>query len=225
MDLLILELEWELRTMDKKKYTYFDSSNVEHCVEISKSDFTPRQQDKSIHDQKFICDGIAHGKSGYAVALSEIYKSFGNNNAKELSLKLMSDVSTDIEDYSWCKGRFGIYLAQYIVGYNTKCCLNRLDCKFYYSELKKMCENESRTCICHGTVGAFDCMLSIVHKFDFKLMDMYNMALQGQTLDCLKTFKTARYQYESFMLGTAGIVYTSLRLFYKAPSLILLDLL
>lgn len=179
----------------------------------------------AIHDQKFICDGIAHGKSGYAVALSEIYKSFGNNNAKELSLKLMSDVSTDIEDYSWCKGRFGIYLAQYIVGYNTKCCLNRLDCKFYYSELKKMCENESRTCICHGTVGAFDCMLSIVHKFDFKLMDMYNMALQGQTLDCLKTFKTARYQYESFMLGTAGIVYTSLRLFYKAPSLILLDLL
>ena len=39
--------------MDKKKYTYFDSSSVEHCVEISKSDFTPRQQDKSIHDQKF----------------------------------------------------------------------------------------------------------------------------------------------------------------------------
>ena len=39
--------------MDKKKYTYFDSSSVEHCVEISKNDFTPRQQDKSIHDQKF----------------------------------------------------------------------------------------------------------------------------------------------------------------------------
>ncbi len=39
--------------MDKKEYTYFDSSNVEHCVEISKEDFTPKQQDKSIHDQKF----------------------------------------------------------------------------------------------------------------------------------------------------------------------------
>lgn len=39
--------------MDKKEYTYLDSSNVEHVVKISKDDFTLNQKDKSIYDTKF----------------------------------------------------------------------------------------------------------------------------------------------------------------------------
>ena len=39
--------------MDKKEYTYLDSSNVEHVVSISKEDFKLNQKDKSIHDTKF----------------------------------------------------------------------------------------------------------------------------------------------------------------------------
>ena len=47
MALSIHVLEWELRTMDKKEYTYLDSSNVEHVVSISKEDFKLNQKDKS----------------------------------------------------------------------------------------------------------------------------------------------------------------------------------
>lgn len=174
--------------------------------------------------------GLAHGYAGYALTLSQMYKIDRQKKYKAASVNLMKKIdSVSKDELSWCRGKFGIYLAQALQNNNLEINPTTKVFSTVYDDFIHLCNSESRTCLCHGRSGALDVMLTLqqygidVSSKISSNESMWKMAFYEKSWKEIKTFDTVDYQYESFMLGTSGVAYSLLRLTSDIPSVLSLD--
>lgn len=163
--------------------------------------------------------GLAHGLSGYAMAMMSIYELFQEKRFLDRGGHII-----EIEDElmknkringSWCKGIVGTCIARaryydLTREYDIDKSIKALNSATY--------ENEN-SCICHGTLGTaiatdyFERHGLIENKEACRIISMVeNRALKSNRLDL--GFNKL-YTSDCFMTGASGVYYTMLRRRYK----------
>lgn len=179
--------------------------------------------------------GLAHGLSGILMALFNIYIITKNNNTKKLIFDITEYENELIKEkinecpMTWCNGLVGmLYIRNGIYDYfgvensNRDCVIDIINNKLKNKMYNQFFSNKN-LCLCHGIYGNVD----IFRKID---LIKQNMPLQRISLkkifndfDNLKWLKIDM-KFDSFMLGTPGVIYSLLSLYENYPSILALDI-
>ena len=188
--------------------------------------------------------GIAHGLSGIIMVLSELYKKRKNDNI----LKLIVDMCTIENEYigeeieklsnSWCRGKYGVILSRYITWENLSTLENSIDKEEYFKireiilkynnnlRIKDEIFSSENLCLCHGVSGNALSYNHIVEE-DKKISILeYMDKIKITTLEEISWIDSFNFDYDGFMMGSSGFIYSLLRLqdvFY--PNVFILELL
>ena len=179
--------------------------------------------------------GLAHGISGYVLALIMIYRTNHEELYLELANKLirkedeiyLKNQSEKENKTSWCNGETGMLIANHEL-LKIKYDKNRL-AKIYdliKAIIDKGLYNMNNMCLCHGIYGNIEVVKKVLSEID----DVkYEIELDKISLYDLKDIQLGlknNFQIDTFMIGTSGIAYSELRNKYNyLPSILYLDIL
>lgn len=185
--------------------------------------------------------GLAHGISGYSLALIMIYLVKNDNKYLDLAIDLinkedslyLNNLTMNKIKTSWCNGETGMLLVRNEL---FKITHSRKILKYIFKYLQTVVINGfyniNSMCLCHGTYGNIE----IVKK----VIDDINEAKKIVTYDSIKKFEGKlvnnlddiqlglknNFMMDTFMIGSSGIAYSKLRYLYpKLPSILCLDIL
>lgn len=175
-----------------------------------------------------ISNGIAHGISGYRIAFENINSIEGNKYIKIIKyLNKIENEKTSLYNEDdikhigyWCNGKLGrIYEKYYREALNGEVEI-KLDSNIL-KESKKEILNMERICLCHGSFGNLNLLISL-NKFDPTLIDIEVIRkIRDSLLKSEEIRNKINYQMETgqfgLFIGISGIGYALLRA--KNPSI------
>lgn len=183
--------------------------------------------------------GLAHGISGICLNLSYIYRLLKNNEILDYLIKLLTDEdslinkNSNLINSSWCRGISGILLARSIIYDNIKNCDNKYISNYFntlrkdanLSNLIEQILDINSLCLCHGISGNID-SLYFLEKRQFinsSYFDKSNLFNYKYSIDGYQWFIGSDYEFESFMLGKSGVLYSLFHEYYNVPSVCALE--
>lgn len=172
--------------------------------------------------ESLISDGIAHGISGYKIAFESV-NNISNGNYTHI-IKYLTKLESE-EDYSnnivnsthlgyWCNGWLGkIYERVFRKKLNYSFFTNHnFD---FYEKCKKEIPNMERICLCHGSFGNLNLLISL-YNMDSQLitkesiLEIRNNILNSKDISEKIDYQIKTNQFGLF-IGLSGIGYTLLR--------------
>ncbi|MCW6086522.1 MULTISPECIES: type 2 lanthipeptide synthetase LanM [Clostridium] len=185
--------------------------------------------------------GLAHGLSGYSLALIMIYYAKQDKVYLDLATKLINkenliysnDENVDKIKTSWCNGQTGMALVRSeILKINYDKNISNDILKYLRNMVTDGFYNMNSMCLCHGIYGNIEIVNKIINninqtnkiithdevtEFETKLISNINDIQLG--------FKN-NFMLDTFMAGSSGIAYAKLRLLYpEMPSILSLDII
>lgn len=171
--------------------------------------------------------GFAHGNSGIATALSFVFKVVENNDILNSifslitheDLKIQEEIKNDNISYTWCRGLSGVLYSRYmikenikIIGENNFLCDHLIKTINDYNttqHLEKMISINSIS-MCHGVAGNIDVLAAVKKLTNDKNISelLNNKNFREEELTSYHWFVNSDYQFESFMLGKSGLIYS-----------------
>lgn len=179
--------------------------------------------------------GVAHGISGICMTLSILYKVIGNEQFLELLLKFTKTEEELIENnydiqYTWCRGLTGILMSRCVILDFIPTSIQLSDHlrnwlqQFNNFTFIEKCFRMSNMSLCHGIYGNIDIVDFYQKRMKTRKYNDYLYKKYFNNLDEIKWFSNSDYSLEAFMIGSCGIAYELLKLFYELPSLLRLEL-
>lgn len=167
--------------------------------------------------------GIAHGLSGVSVVLSYIYRIFREEECLKLIETLITKEDQIIEkylktntiSYTWCRGMAGVLVSRCVIKENLEYISGNTYLKNYLQKKKNKYSTKNiiesmmevkNACLCHGIAGNIDA----INYFNKVTGNSYKTDYFIDNIDSYNWFTNSKYQFESFMLGKAGLMYSLL---------------
>ncbi|MCB2357161.1 type 2 lanthipeptide synthetase LanM [Clostridium estertheticum] len=185
--------------------------------------------------------GLAHGLSGYSLALIMIYRVKKDRVYLDLATKLInkenliysSNGKTDEFTTSWCNGETGMALVRnemLKIEHNSKMLNDTL--KYLQIIITNGFYNMNSMCLCHGIYGNIEIVNQIINNIDetHKIITndevkKFETSLINNLSDIQLGLKN-NFMLDTFMLGSSGIAYAKLRYLYpQIPSILSLDII
>lgn len=184
--------------------------------------------------------GLAHGLSGYSLALIMLYRMKNDNKYLDLANILINkenmiysnNTNANNIKTSWCNGETGMLLVRnelFKINQNSK----TLDDIFKYLQIviTNGFYNISSMCLCHGIYGNIEVVNKVIKDVDnthkiinFDKVKSFEKRLINN-LDDIQLGLKANFRIDTFMIGSSGIAYAKLRYLYpELPSFLCLDI-
>lgn len=179
--------------------------------------------------------GLAHGISGIILTLLNIYRIHSSEEIIELCYKLLNIENLLIEQnkdncpMTWCNGIIGMVhtrckMMEYL---NNDICKNDIVMNVFNNAIKhkgiESIVDVNNYCLCHGIYGNIEIL---------KNNNLINKEIQNSDIFVKKYFEDFNQikwlkidvEFDSFMLGTPGVIYSLLGIYDLLPSVMGLEI-